>query len=90
MSDTPRTEPPFTNCPRTEKVFPFKRMDDGHWYRYQSDAIDLCEELERDNASLQTLLLEAADALESEIESERETVWYKIRSTIGAVKKEQP
>ena len=52
MSDTPRKQPPFTDCPKTEKVFPFKRMDDGHWYRYQSDAIDFCEKLERENAAL--------------------------------------
>ena len=57
MSDTPRKQPPFTDCPKTEKVFPFKRMDDGHWYRYQSDAIDLCERLERENDEVQLRIL---------------------------------
>ena len=63
MSDTPKKEPPFTDCPKTEKVFPFKRMDDGHWYRYQSDAIDLCEKLERDNATLRKAIQDAADQI---------------------------
>lgn len=52
MNNAPRTEPPFTNCPRTEKIFPFKRTLDGNWYRYQSEEICLCEELERENQIL--------------------------------------
>ena len=56
MSEKPIKQPPFTDCPKTEKVFPFKRMDESNWYRYQSDAIDLCEKLERENAYLRALL----------------------------------
>jgi len=44
------------------------------------------ERLERENAALRAVLLEAADALESEIESERKAMWYKIRAAIDAAR----
>ena len=94
MSDTPKKEPPFTDCPKTEKVFPFKRMDDGHWYRYQSDAIDLCEKLERENASVRAAL-KTALAIESLDEANLEQLIARCRrvmreqAAFDAARKEQ-
>ena len=86
MSEKPIKEPPFTDCPKTEKVFPFFRMDDGHWYRFQSDAIDLCEKLERENKALQEAL-KTALAIESIDEASLEELFVRLRAIIDADKK---
>ena len=42
----------ITDCPRTEAVAPFFRMEGTEWWRHNTPLILLCETLERENAAL--------------------------------------
>lgn len=89
MNDTPKTEPPFTNYPRTEKVFPFRKESNGNWYRYQSEGVCLCEELERENSTLRAALSTALGIESIDDESLSELV-VRCKSIINAARKHNP
>lgn len=46
----------ITDCPRTEAVAPFFRMEGTEWWRHNTPLILLCETLERENATLRATL----------------------------------
>lgn len=88
MNNTRKFDPPFTNFPQTEKVFPFKLGEDGNWYRYQSEEICLCEKLEGENVALKNAL-NTALAIESLDEENLKELINRCRKIIDADKQKQ-
>ena len=56
----------ITDCPRTEAVAPFFRMEGTEWWRHNTPLILLCETLERENAALKVQVRELIDTMEEE------------------------
>lgn len=63
----PTVQPPLTDCPRTEAVFPFTRVTESDYptdyYRLHTPQIEVCEGLERENVTLKAKVKELEETV---------------------------